>query len=269
MSDETGTLEPAEASPAADPTAGPEPEFRLLARDAVLRDYHRTNAGGSFLRGDIALVRGRLVARWFQGQGMAWKELTADEAAAAIGHRRDAKKPFDHDIAGGSTAVDPFTYIEALAAGLMERQQLAALPTVDLTTPADRELKRFIREWPIVSEMLGVLHAEPFRLFPTGRARAAATKARATALGSVDLAAYLQRHAVGDFGDFGEYPDGPPLAMAEVWALGLQPVGRQNTHAIATGRGWIRSRYPAGDAVRVEITTAIDGARAETLVTVG
>jgi hypothetical protein len=77
------------------------------------------------------------------------------------------------------------------------------------------------------------------------------------------------------FGELGRYTE-EPITPAQDFQLGLEPEEVQSRHAIATGAGWVRSRFivppaaPEGRPVRIDIVTALwPGQRSETLATVG
>ena len=65
---------------------------------------------------------------------------------------------------------------------------------------------------------------------------------RSAGVHHIDWPHYLGEHTLGEFGEFGRYDDAVELTAGQVFALGLEPVGVQNRHAIATGYGWVRSR---------------------------
>ncbi len=109
----------------------------------------------------------------------------------------------------------------------------------------EREVAKFLREWPTVSELIGLAPPPAVcRLFDPGRIWFACHAAPAVYL--PQWRAYLQRHTVdGDFGLNGKYTE-DDLTYEQIQNLPDEPPAVQARYAIRTGRGAVVSRYLPG-----------------------
>jgi hypothetical protein len=103
----------------------------------------------------------------------------------------------------------------------------------------------------LIADYLGlVAGGGPWRLFHPGDVyRPAGGDAE---LQAIDWAAILADHCRGAWGIDGEGLDGPLTAEQE-WCLILQPTAIQNRHAIAAGRGAVRSRHLAPEGLQPQL----------------
>jgi hypothetical protein len=267
---------------------GANASFTLIARDACLRSLRKTNPMAPVVRGDVARIDGKLFARWIipgtvGGAAFGYAEIDKD---ADLDHRPGVNVqqitpdgrigygpiPHDHNLINNGVIVDPFNEI----AGTVEKSH-SQWAAVDVTTQADREVKAFCAQWPTVAAMLGLGSSEAFRLFNPGRVR----RTMKIPVGlDINWPELLGLHVIGEFGLWGRFSE-TPLAAGPLFTLGLQHMTLQSNHAIQAGYGVIRSRYALDDAQQakippwdglarrgaVEIVTALDRGRAETLMT--
>ncbi len=197
------------------------------------------------IRAVLALVDGRRIARWavntrFGPPALGYAEIAEDAGRAPtfIGAA--------HDEMGG--LVDQLENAKTNPRG----RAMPLEPSLE-----EIEVARFAREYPIIAETLKLSRIRPKRLFEPGPTWRPPYDPR---LGSVevDWAMLRDRHCSGDHGALGQH-DPAPLDEATIWLIGLADQATRNRHAIATGRGIVRSVFPVEGrpGVAVHVATAL------------
>jgi hypothetical protein len=125
----------------------------------------------------------------------------------------------------------------------------------------DREFAEFYSQFPAVAEFLKLPKngATP-GLFNAGRVRFE----KGICKTEDELRALLTRHRQGDFGTHGAYS--PDLTYDEWFTCGLLTVDKQNSAAVLSQAGAIRSRFRVNDVYAIDVLTILAGARTRTLM---
>lgn len=209
------------------------------------------------------LPDGRVVARHenLGGTGTAWSEIDPTKVDWAFDPTQKVQRP-DGSVGYRLEGFDHTNIIAIMdQAGEVRRMKTRVREWWRLapeTDPAADEFKRFQAAWPHVAAELGIMvePAASTMMFATGVVEyPKPVGAERGWTGGAPWRECLRRHVHGDYGDHGQH-NPTPLSDGEIWAIGLQPIGRQNDAAIAAGNGMVRSKYAidVAGAPRTRIT---------------
>jgi hypothetical protein len=236
-----GRRTPSYAKPEARTPPEPPVDMRMVARNAVLRHKAKSEPLTPILRGDVAWVGQKLMARAEWGPATLYAELALD---ADLNFQYEPEFPRDHDLVGGAIIVD----WSRAARGGAPSDPPGQWHPFDPTTPEDRQIARFIADYRIVASMLGIVPLSTYQRFQPGPI---VRQAKLPPGVEIPWARLLNDHCCGIYGVHGESSDAP-LTAGELFALGFQPIGRQNDHAMQTRYGAVRSSFILPDAVQAQ-----------------
>jgi hypothetical protein len=198
--------------------------FKLLHKDVLLNDAPRGSQVSSAKLCDVAqLSSGKRYSRWSE-RGVFHYQLFLEDPrfqATETLSGTDWSKRFGDEIEN-----------------IRIRSRLRSLEMTGIMAGIARFRDTF---GAALADHLGLERDRPTALFDTGSCSVGIDQPHG--LLGMDAWTYIDRHASGDFGELGHF-DPRPLSEEEQFLVGILPtIERQNSAAILTGNGVVRSSF--------------------------